>query len=117
MPAILDIVECHGPFEQQDWELHPCSFRGKSKDPRNPNVDMKLSQHLNLFTPYGLSVESTSTYRFSSSYLTREFSPEAIQSILANHANYKEDRDTAPAEKLKRRIAFCQFMALSWLLF
>ena len=108
VPAILDIVET-SPFDN-NWE-RTLRFRGKTKDPTNPNVDIKVAQHLQLLTPYGLSVETTTIYRYSASYLTREFSPDILQSLLASHPNYKIDRDTTPAEKLKRRFAFSQFMA------
>jgi pimeloyl-ACP methyl ester carboxylesterase len=107
VPAILDVLKAT-EFDK-DWE-RTLSFRGKTKDPRNPLVTQTVAQHIGMLTPYSLRVDTTTTYLYSSAYLTREFSPEVIQFLLANHENYAVDRSMPDNQKLQRRLAYCEFM-------
>src|SRR5262249_50299471 len=75
VPAILEIVET-GDWNAE-WE-RTLRFRGKDRSVPPKPIDVKVNQHLGMMTPYSVRIDTTSVYNFSSAYLLREFSEDAI---------------------------------------
>jgi pimeloyl-ACP methyl ester carboxylesterase len=108
IPSILEIVKAGDWSAEWERTLH---FRGKDKSVPPKVVDVEVTQHVGMMTPYSLRADSVTKYNFSSAYLTREFSPEAVLKLVSSHPDYVEDPTMKVKEKLKRRFAYCQFMA------
>jgi hypothetical protein len=101
VPAMEEILEVT-PFNAK-WE--------RVLRYRSPMGNVAVPQRLGLVTPYYLRVDSTANYAWSAAYLTREFTPEAIQSLLSHHPDFQEPRDLNKAELAKRRFRYCDFFA------
>jgi len=101
VPAIEDIVEA-GNFDDK-WER---IFRFRS-----PMGGVAVRQRLAMLTPYYARVDSTTTYPWSAAYLTREFTPDMVQSLLTHHPQFKESRELSQAELAARRFRYCDFFA------
>lgn len=101
IPYILEVLDTP-PFDE-GWN-RIIKFRG-------PSGQMSTRQHVGMITPYYTRIDGMPRYNWAAYHLTREFSPETIQQLLATHSKFKPAKDLKPAEALARRFRYCDFFA------
>ena len=78
----------------------------------NPRLKHTVKQHINVITPHYLRMGSSS-HNMAQYFLTREFSSEAIRSMLVNHPSLIEMPGKPEADKRERLVRF--WIQANWL--
>ncbi len=112
LPELLEVVTA--PPWDEHWDRR-FQFRAPSLPGRNVSL-INVPQHIGLLTPYWARVDSPGNYFWSCAYLTREFGPETVQTLLATHPDFQERKDMTAAKRVSRRLRKADFFAQAgWL--
>lgn len=95
-----------------EWNIKLWSREAKYKDALDPTSRHTVIQNIVRITPYSVAIGST-THRVSMWYLTKEFSPETLRGLLAQHPDIKEETGKPDGEKRERLIRF--WLQAEWL--
>jgi pimeloyl-ACP methyl ester carboxylesterase len=69
-----------------------------TRDSKGQLVSLNVPQDITFLTPYWAEVQSRGRFFWGCAYLTRELGPETVQSLLASHPDFQDNKNL-PAEK------------------
>src|SRR5579884_1418057 len=74
-------------------------------------VDLNVPQHINYMTPYWAEVQSRGRFFWGCAYLTRELGPETVQSLLASHPDFQDNKNLPADKRASIRLRKADFFA------
>jgi pimeloyl-ACP methyl ester carboxylesterase len=74
-------------------------------------VDVNVPQHINNLTPYWAEVQSRGRFFWGCAYLTRELGPETVQSLLASHPDFQDNKNLPAEKRASMRLRKADFFA------
>ncbi len=74
-------------------------------------VDINVPQHINTLTPYWAEVQSRGRFFWGCAYLTRELGPETVQSLLASHPDFQDNKNLPADKRASIRLRKADFFA------
>jgi pimeloyl-ACP methyl ester carboxylesterase len=101
LPEILEVVK------PQEWDSS-WSRRFRFRSPLGP---VNVPQHIGMLSPFWARADSPGNYFWSCAYLTREFGPDRVQSLLATHKDFHETKDMAATQRVSKRLRKADFYA------
>lgn len=102
-PQHLEVMEV-GKWDLKRWERN-YTYRS----PEAPRVSM--IQGLGSLSPYYARVDAVTRFRWSATYLTREWEPETVLELLRASPSLQPKKEDAPPQLLAKRLRTCDFLA------
>jgi predicted esterase len=105
-PGLFGVAEA--PDWDNTWHRRFIFF---TRDSQSKIVSLNVPQDISFMTPYWAEVQSRGRFFWGCAYLTRELGPETVQSLLAAHADFQDNKNLPAEKRASMRLRKADFFA------